>query len=385
MSTTFNYITRKDKTKELFFKLPKALMYETKYKEISANAKLLYGMLLDRTGLSIENDWFDEEDRAYIICEVSEIEIFLKCARATANKALKELEKINLVKKLRLGQGEANFLYVAHVDTTKETLDTHLNLHKRMVDALKHKRAVAEEKRKAKVAEEKSKNQKFKNCTSTENTSVENSETLQPLETLRSSKNELLEVQNLNPNNTNNNKTDISMYVCSENPQIKKSFIDRYKEFLPPSSYALKTLPLQELKIEYELFDKILIDAINTKKIVNKENYIIKTINEQIKKGISTLEGYIDDLAKHSYNKYTKKNSKELHVKFTDKEILDMNKQDRNLVNDIIMGSVDIDVLVNKSINSVDFFNALNLEYKDMVRSFIIENRMYMPLWIRTE
>ena len=134
--TAFNYITRKDKTKELFFKLPKALMCESKYKEISANAKLLYGMLLDRTGLSIENDWFDEEDRAYIICEISEIEIFLKCARGTASKGLKELEKINLVKKLRLGQGEANFLYVAHVDTTKETLDTHLNLHKRMVDAL---------------------------------------------------------------------------------------------------------------------------------------------------------------------------------------------------------------------------------------------------------
>ena len=381
--TTFNYITRKDKTKELFFKLPKALMYETKYKEISANAKLLYGMLLDRTGLSIENDWFDEEDRAYIICEVSEIEIFLKCARATANKALKELEKINLVKKLRLGQGEANFLYVAHVDTTKETLDTHLNLHKRMVDALKHKRAVAEEKRKAKKLEEKSKSQKFKNCTSTENTSVENSEQLDLLEALRSTKNELLEVQNMNPNNTNTNKTDISEYVCSENPQRKKSFIDRYKEFLPPSSYALKTLPLQELQIEYELFDKILIDAINTKKIVNKENYVIKTINEQIKKGISTLEGYIDDLATYSYKKYTKKKSKELHVDFTDQEILDMNKQDRDLVNDIIMGSVDIDILVNKSVASVDFFNALTLEYKNMVRDFIIENRLYMPLWIR--
>ena len=112
-------------------------MYEEKYKSVSANAKLLYGMLLDRTSLSIENDWFDEEDRAYIVCEISEVEIFLKCARGTASKVLKELENINLIKKLRLGNGLANLLYVAHVDTTRETLDTHLKLHKRMLEALK--------------------------------------------------------------------------------------------------------------------------------------------------------------------------------------------------------------------------------------------------------
>lgn len=66
----FKFITKQDATKELFFKMPKALMYEIKYKKLSANAKLLYSMLLDRTSLSIENNWFDEHDRAYIICEV---------------------------------------------------------------------------------------------------------------------------------------------------------------------------------------------------------------------------------------------------------------------------------------------------------------------------
>ena len=384
--TAFNYITRKDKTKELFFKLPKALMYESKYKEISANAKLLYGMLLDRTGLSIENDWFDEEDRAYIICEISEIEIFLKCARGTASKVLKELEKINLVKKLRLGQGEANFLYVAHVDTTKETLDTHLNLHKRMVDALKHKRAIAEEKRKAKKAEEKSKSQKFKNCTSTENTSVENSEGLKPLETLRSTKNELLEVQNLDPNNTNNTNTDISLFVCSENLQTEnKSFLDRYKEFLPPSRYITKTLPLMELKFEYDLFDKVLVDTINNAKVKNKENYIVSKLNKLIQKGIYTLDSFIEDSNLYAYKKYQKKNDKELGLDFTDKEIKDMCKEDKRVVDDIIMDDVSLDILVNKSLESKDFFQALSLEYKEQVRNAISLNDHYMPYWIRLE
>ena len=390
---SFNYITKKDKTKELFFKLPKALMYEEKYKSVSANAKLLYGMLLDRTSLSIENDWFDEEERAYIVCEISEVEIFLKCARGTASKVLKELENINLIKKLRLGNGLANLLYVAHVDTTRETLDTHLKLHKRMLEALKDKRAKEEEARKARrskeLEEKKSnrieENQKFKNCTSLENTEVENEETLEPLETLRSTKNELLEVQNLNPNNTNTNNTDISMYVCSENPQTEKplSFVDRYKQLLPVSKYALKTLPLIELQIEYDLFDKILVDTVNNTKRTNKENYIIKTLNNLIEKGISSLDDFIEDVAAFSYKKYGKsKSDADMGLSFSSEEIKEMDKASRELVTDIILESTEIDVIIEKSIASKDFFNALNMEYKFKVKE-LTSDRLYVPYWIR--
>ena len=361
--SNFNYITKRDKTKELFFKVPKALMYENKYKDISANAKLLYGMLLDRTSLSIENDWFDEEDRAYIICEISEVEIFLNCARGTAAKVMKELEKINLIKKLRLGNGLANLLYVAHVDTTKETLDKHLKLHKRMIEALKIKRAAEEETRRAKKEAKLKEQQKFKNCTSVENTDVENVEKLEPLETLRSTKNELQEVQNLNPNNTNSNNTDVSMFVCSENQETEnKTFLERYKEFLPASKYIIKTLPLMELKIEYDLFEKILLDTVSNPKRVNKENYIVGTLNNLIEKGISTLDEFIEDLNLYTYNKYQKKKDKEnLGVEFTDEEVKDMYKDNKRFVNDIIMSDVSMEELINKSRVSKEFFLALDL------------------------
>ena len=386
--TNFRYITREDKTKELFFKLPKALMYEDKYKCVSANAKLLYGMLLDRTSLSIENDWFDEEDRAYIICEVSEVEIFLKCSRATATKALKELEGVNLIKKLRLGQGEANLLYVAHVDTTKETLDIHLKLHKRMVEVLKHKRAVAEEERKAKKEEKIKEFQKFKNYTSTENTSVESNgdnekeeKTLEPLETLRSTKNELLEVQNLNPNNTNNKETDVSMFVCSENQQTeKKTFLDRYKELLPASKYIIKTLPLMELKFEYDLFDKVLLDTINNKRVKNRENYIIGTLNKLIRKGIFTLDEFMEQNNLHTYKKYQKRqNEKEsgIELELTDNDIKDMYKSDKQVIEGIL-----IEDLVQKSMLEMDFFKDLSLEHKEMVRDCIKSRGWFMPSWI---
>ena len=78
---------------------------------------------------------------------------------------------------------------------------------------------------------------------------------------------------NTDYNNTDFNKTDISMFVCSENQQTeKKSFLDRYKDFLPPSQYITKTLPLIELKVEYDLFDKVLVDTINNLKVKNKFN-----------------------------------------------------------------------------------------------------------------
>ncbi len=384
----FKYITKKDKTKDLFFKIPKALMYEDKYKDVSANAKLLYGMLLDRTSLSIENDWFDELDRAYIVCEIEEVEIFLKCARGTANKAMKELEKINLLKKVRVGRGSANLLYIAHVDTTKETLNTHLQLHKKMFAELKQKRALAEEKRKAKKESELKEFKKFKNCTSIENTDVQDSETPKALETLRSTKNELLEVQNLNPNNTNTNKTDVSMYVCNENPQKEKredlSFLERYKEFRTPSSYLKKVLPLLELKIEYDLFDKILIDTMEDDKKKKKENYIIGTINKLMIKGITTLDQYLEDLAAYSYDKYTKGKEKEIlwDNHFTREEVIDMYNSDKNIVNDALMDSVSVDELARKSVENEEFFKALNPKHQDQVREFLASNKYFIPWWI---
>ncbi|MDB8791711.1 replication initiator protein A [Romboutsia sp. 1001216sp1] len=207
----FKFITKQDMTKELFFKMPKSLMYELKYKKLSANAKLLYSMLLDRTSLSIENNWFDEHDRAYIICEIDEIEIFLNCARATAVKSMKELEKYNLLMKLKRGQGLANLLYVAHVDTSKDTLDTHLKFHKRMINALKDRR----EQQKLMYL-----SKKFKNCTSIENTNVEEVKKVQPLEILKSSKIKFNEIQNLDGNNTNNKETEDVVIERTPSPKV---------------------------------------------------------------------------------------------------------------------------------------------------------------------
>lgn len=50
-----------------FYRIPKVLFTDDKFRSISAEAKVLYGILLDRMSLSQKNGWFDDADRVYII------------------------------------------------------------------------------------------------------------------------------------------------------------------------------------------------------------------------------------------------------------------------------------------------------------------------------
>lgn len=208
----FKFLTKKDMTNELFFRVPKTLMYEPKYAKLSSDAKLLYSMLMDRVTLSIHNNWFDDENRAYVICEIDEVEIFLNCSRGTAVKCMKELEDYNLIIKKQQGQGKVNLIYVAYVEATKETVKTHLQFHKRMLNALKTKRKEKKEEYAIK---------KSKKCTSVESTDVDECNESQPLKTLRSQKNEFHGVQNSDGNNTYIKETEDVVVESKQSEKVK--------------------------------------------------------------------------------------------------------------------------------------------------------------------
>lgn len=55
-----------------FYRVPRLLIKDERFKKLSSDAKLLYGVMLDRMSLSIKNEWFDEENRAYIIFQYIE-------------------------------------------------------------------------------------------------------------------------------------------------------------------------------------------------------------------------------------------------------------------------------------------------------------------------
>lgn len=94
-----------------FYRLPKVLITDKRFKELSDSAKLLYGLMLDRMSLSARNGWFDEEERVFIKYSFSNIMEDLNCAKEKASRLMKELEDIGLI--WRVSQiGRANVIYV---------------------------------------------------------------------------------------------------------------------------------------------------------------------------------------------------------------------------------------------------------------------------------
>ena len=95
-----------------FFRIPKALSQEQRFQNLSTDAKILYGILLDRMSLSAKNGWRDEQGRVYIIYTVQEVQKSLCCAEHKAVKLLRELEDIDLVERKRRGLGRPSLVYV---------------------------------------------------------------------------------------------------------------------------------------------------------------------------------------------------------------------------------------------------------------------------------
>ena len=98
-----------------FYRIPRQLITGEKYKGLSVEAKLLYGMMLDRMGLSLRNGWLDKTGRVYIYYTVEEIQGDLGCGHVKAGRLLAELDTvkgIGLIERVRQGQGKPTKIYV---------------------------------------------------------------------------------------------------------------------------------------------------------------------------------------------------------------------------------------------------------------------------------
>jgi len=98
-----------------FYRVPRLLIKDERFRGLSSDAKLLYGLMLDRMALSRKNGWFDEENRAYVIYTIDNIREDLGCSKEKAIKVLAELDSakgIGLVEKVRRGLGKPDVIYV---------------------------------------------------------------------------------------------------------------------------------------------------------------------------------------------------------------------------------------------------------------------------------
>ena len=107
------------------FRIPRQLITHPRFKPLSADAKLLYGMLLNRMSLSAKNGWHDNTGRVYIYFTVKEVCEAIGCGRNKAMRLLAELDTskgIGLIERIKQGQGKPDRIFVKRI-TVQENME----------------------------------------------------------------------------------------------------------------------------------------------------------------------------------------------------------------------------------------------------------------------
>lgn len=234
-----------------FLRIPKILIKDGRFEHLSNEAKMLFGLLLDRMSLSMKNRWFDDDDRVYIIYTRDEIMIDLCIESAKCAKLLKELETYGLIERKRRGLSKPDIIYLKNFATLVEDGNEQ---PKQMEQKIRERKEKAQSKKKALEKGEdlddegptnpvdstevrKSNFKKFENQTSRDS-KIEFQEVrksnLKKFEnqTSRDLKNEPQEVRISNTNNTDINNTDYSDTDSSilSNPNLATEESDISKE-----------------------------------------------------------------------------------------------------------------------------------------------------------
>lgn len=104
-----DYFYGNDAEQFTFYRIPKVLFTDQRYKSVSVEAKVLYGLLLDRMSLSIRSGWLDADGRVYIYFTLEEAIEFLGFGKDKLVKLFQELDRdrgIGLIERKKQGQGK---------------------------------------------------------------------------------------------------------------------------------------------------------------------------------------------------------------------------------------------------------------------------------------
>ena len=120
----FDYYYGMEAEQHSFYRVPRLLVKDKRFRKLSSDAKLLYGLMIDRMSLSVKNGWFDDGNRAYIYYTVENIMEDLGCSKPTCSKIMAELDDkkgIGLIERKKQGLGKPDMIYVKNFVLSEES------------------------------------------------------------------------------------------------------------------------------------------------------------------------------------------------------------------------------------------------------------------------
>ena len=112
MSMQLDYFYGGEADQFSFYRIPKVLFSGASYKSIGIEAKVLYGLMLDRMSLSLRNGWLDDKGRVYIYFTLEDAIDMIGYGHNKVVRMFKELETIGLIERKKQGLGKPTVIYV---------------------------------------------------------------------------------------------------------------------------------------------------------------------------------------------------------------------------------------------------------------------------------
>lgn len=241
------YYYGKEAEQFTFYRLPKALITDPRFKDISNNAKLLYGLMLDRMSLSARSGWFDDENRVFIKYALKSIMEDLNCSKMTAVGLLKELQGIGLID-VEQRNGLANIIYVKNFvsEDTSEAVDRSKNY------TGKKTRRGKEDQSEKKTSIETRPVQSVDESNNMTGTGTENGQGV---------------VQNLDPNNNdfnNNSFSDNNLIIQSEktNEKVQSPEVDKMDETVAYMELIRENIDYETMMSDKKWHDRDMYDEL---------------------------------------------------------------------------------------------------------------------------
>lgn len=111
-----------------FLSIPRLFFTHTSYQKLTSEAKIIYSMLLEKMELCEENEWYDEQNRAFIYFPQNKLEEFMNIGYGKIEKALEELDVktgLGLIERQKQELGLPTKIYIKNFASIEDCTPDH--------------------------------------------------------------------------------------------------------------------------------------------------------------------------------------------------------------------------------------------------------------------